>query len=104
MVKYYLLAVLAALMLPINNWLFWPLLVVFWAASTDIESKKIYALAAVSGLLADLLLGRSLGVSALFLLVSSGLLYSYRLFWRMNFLALAIVVVGLSFIEKFLWG
>lgn len=101
---YWVLAILAAFLQGINNFWFWPLLPVLWAASRVEEASRVYLLAFVTGMVTDLLVGRALGLSAVFLLLACGLVYLYRRRGRMSWLFLLIGILILNFGEKLLWG
>ena len=79
-------------------------LVVILLAAARQEARKTYLLAFFTGVLTDLLLGRGIGQTAIFLLAAVGSVYLYKLRGKVNpFVFLAFVVVWET-IAKFLWG
>lgn len=93
MAVYYLLTILAAFLQTVSRGVFWPLLVVGWAAGRK-AAPEAYPLAFVGGMAVDLLVGWPLGVSAfgLLLLVFGISLFrsrfQLRIRWLIGFLVL----------------
>ncbi len=65
---YYLLALVAVFSLGVVDAFFWPALVLAVAIWRQVEQKKVYALAFISGVSVDLLWLQPLGLSAVLLL------------------------------------
>lgn len=101
---YWVLAILAAFLQGASDLVFWPLVPVLGAASRVEEARKVYFLAFVTGMVTDLLVSRTLGLSAVFLLLSCGLIYLYHLRGQMRLVFLLAGMVILNFVEKLLWG
>jgi rod shape-determining protein MreD len=102
MAIYYLIAIVLVFLQTVIAWPFLPLVVVLLAAGRQ-ESKDVYVLALVVGLLSDLLLGKSLGTTAVFLLLAAALIYLYQWRAKMNLVALAVFLAVFEVIAKILW-
>ncbi len=98
------LALLGLGLYGLNNWLFWPIFPLLWAAGSCKNPTEVYLLALFLGILGDLLFGRTLGHLSLLLLFFSGLVFLYRRRGRVPVLLLACFAVMSSFILKILWG
>jgi len=78
MIAFYLLAIASAFLQTVNGWIFWPVLVVVAAGLYFQEPQKTYWLAFWTGLVTDLLTGKTLGNSAILLLLLSAVVYFGR--------------------------
>lgn len=89
----YFLAIASAFVQTIVTWLHLPILVILYYAAKDVSATKVYILAFVTGLLADLVLGNQLGVLAgFYLLVALGVSL-YKSKFRFNLVAFLIFAV-----------
>lgn len=100
---YYLLAIIAVFLQGLFPWPVLVLVVVLVAAAR-MEVEKVYSLAFVAGVLSDLLLGRDLGTTAVFLLLTTASVNAYKLRARINWFSWLIFFAIWEAAAKFLWA
>lgn len=99
---YYLLSIFGAFLQTVDNWVFWPGLVVVTVCFRRNEWKEIYLLAFSVGLLTDFLIGRSLGTNSMFLLALAAVIYLYRGKFKADWRAFLAILVVSQMVAKFL--
>lgn len=91
---FYLAALISVFLQSISRNFFWPIIVVGIAAEMVPNPAVVYTLAAASGILSDVVIGRTVGESALFLLAAAlFLLYLNRRFKRSLKIAITAIIV-----------
>lgn len=103
MLSYYLFAVAAVFLQGLFSWSLLVLAVVLVAAARQ-EAGKVFSLAFIAGILSDLLLGESLGVTAVFLILAGASVYIYKLRARINWLSWLLIFAAWEAAAKFLWA
>lgn len=99
MIVYYLMTLLAVFYQGVSDWLWWVALVVVAAATRKIEAIKIYTLAFFAGVFFDLMMGRNLGLTAVYLLFVCALIRLLGQRFELNWQWAA----GLIIISQLLW-
>lgn len=102
MLIYYLVAIILVFLQTVIAWPFLPVVVVLLAASKQ-RSEDVYVLAFLVGILSDLMLGRNLGTTAVFLLLAAVLIYLYQLRAKMNWVSFIIILAIFELLAKILW-
>ncbi len=103
MIGYWILGIVAVFLQTVFVWPFLPTAVVLLVAVRQ-PAQKSYLLAFIVGVLSDLLLGRFLGVTAVYLILVALSVYGYKLRGKINWLAVFILLLAWELIAKFLWG
>ncbi len=93
MFVYYLVGTVATFFQATNNWLFWPGVVVLVAAFNREQIDEVYWLAFVVGLVTDVLVGNSLGLSAIFLLLLAWVIKYYKTKFKVSWQGLVLVLI-----------
>lgn len=101
MLIYYFLAIFAAFLQSINNFLWWPIIAVVVVASRKDDVSRVYLFSFLTGLLTDLVTGRLLGQSAIYFLLITAAIFLVKSRFEFNWRWVGLFLVLAQVVFKF---